>query len=86
MTGVVTDSDSGLPIAGVRVGFGGHASRPEFSEYFADETDASGRYTIENVPVGNYPKLAFFASAGYDPLVSPNVQITPDDTTRATSP
>ena len=26
-TGVVTDSDSGLPLAGVRVGFGGHASR-----------------------------------------------------------
>ena len=70
VTGVVTDSDSGLPIEGVRVGFGGHASRPEFDDYLADETDADGRYTIENVPTGTYPKLAFFASAGYDPGVA----------------
>ena len=73
VTGVVTDSDSGLPIEGVRVGFGGHASRPEFEDYLADETGADGRYTIEDVPTGTYPKLAFFASAGYDPGVAANV-------------
>ena len=80
VTGVVTDSDSGLPIEGVRVGFGGHASRPEFDEFLADETDANGRYTIENVPVGTYPKLAFFPSAGFDPATARNVVITQDTT------
>ena len=67
VTGVVTDSDSGLPIEGVRVGFGGHASRPEFDDYLADETGADGRYTIEDVPTGTYPKLAFFALRGLRP-------------------
>jgi len=81
VTGVVTDSDSGLPIEGVRVGFGGHASRPEFEDYLADETGADGRYTIEDVPTGTYPKLAFFASAGYDPGVAANVPIATDETT-----
>jgi hypothetical protein len=81
VTGTVTDSDTGLPIAGVRVGFGGHASRPEFDDYLADETDAAGRYTIENVPTGNYPKLAFFASAGYNPGVAGDVRIATDTTT-----
>ena len=74
-TGVVTDSDSGLPLAGVRVGFGGHASRPDFDDYLADETDATGRYTIPDVPVGSYPKLAFFASAGYDTVVVRDVSV-----------
>ncbi|MEO8689548.1 MAG: M36 family metallopeptidase [Solirubrobacteraceae bacterium] len=81
VTGVVTDSDTGLPISGVRVGFGGHASGPGFAENFADTTDASGRYTIEGVPTGSYPKLAFFASAGYDAGVAPNVSISADTTT-----
>ena len=81
VTGVVTNSDSGLPVAGVRVGFGGHASQPEFDEYLADDTDANGRYMIEGVPVGTYPKLAFFPSAGFDPETARNVEITQDQTT-----
>ena len=40
---------------------------PTFADYLADETDASGRYTIDDVPAGSYPKLAFFPTAGYDP-------------------
>jgi extracellular elastinolytic metalloproteinase len=81
VTGLVTDSDTGLPLSGVRVGFGGHASRPEFDDYLADETGPDGRYTIESVPAGTYPKLAFFASAGYDPGVAGNVVIATDETT-----
>ena len=80
-TGVVTDSDSGLPLAGVRVGFGGHASQPDFDDYLADETDSRGRYTISDVPVGSYPKLAFFASAGYDTAVLRDVSVTAGATT-----
>ncbi|MEP6651633.1 MAG: M36 family metallopeptidase [Lapillicoccus sp.] len=81
VTGVVTDSDTGLPISGVRVGFGGHASDPGFDDYLAARTDSSGRYTIVNVPTGNYPKLAFFASAGYEPGIAGNVTIATDATT-----
>ncbi len=77
VTGVVTDSDSGLPIEGVRVGFGGHASRPEFERLPRRRDRPDGRYTIENVPTGTYPKLAFFASAGYDPGVARNVADQP---------
>jgi hypothetical protein len=81
VTGVVTDANSGLPIPGVLVGFGGHASRPEFDEYFADVTDASGRYTIAGVPVGTYPKLGFQPSAGFDQEVARNVPVGASATT-----
>jgi hypothetical protein len=81
VTGVVTNADSGLPIPGVLVGFGGHASRPEFDEFFAAVTDANGRYTITGVPVGSYPKLGFQASAGFDQEVARNVPISQDTTT-----
>jgi hypothetical protein len=80
VTGTVINADSGLPIAGVLVEFGGHASRPEFDEFFADTTDANGHYTISGVPVGTYPKLAFQPSAGFDQVISRNVPITQDST------
>jgi len=67
-TGVVTDSVSGLPLAGVRVGFGGAAP-------FVDETDAGGRYTIPNLPAGSYPKLTI-AEAGYNTVLVRDVAIT----------
>jgi len=73
-TGVVTDAASGLPLAGVRVGFGG-------VERFVDETDASGRYTIAHMPAGTYPKLSAFPPTGYDPAVTRNVPITANATT-----
>ena len=37
VTGVVTDADSGLPLAGVQVGFGGHTTDPAFGDYLADD-------------------------------------------------
>ncbi len=82
VTGVVSDDNSGLPLAGVRVGFGGHSTDPAFGDYLVDVTDAQGRYTIEGVPAGNYPKLAFFPGAGYDPVVARNVSVTGDETTQ----
>ena len=76
----MTDSDSGLPIAGVRVGFGGQ-SRPGSRATSPTRRTRSGRYTITNVPVVSYPKLAFFASAGYDPAAVRNVAIAANATT-----
>jgi extracellular elastinolytic metalloproteinase len=71
--GVVTDDLTGLPLAGARVTFGGDAP-------LVDATDASGRYTIPNVPAGTYPKLTFPAT-GYDTAVVPDVVITGNGTT-----
>jgi extracellular elastinolytic metalloproteinase len=80
VTGIVTDGDSGLPLEGVRVGLGGHTT-PNVGELLADETGADGRYEIEGVPTGTYPKLAFLPSAGFDPFVARDVVVTTDDTT-----
>ena len=78
VTGVVTDPVSGLPVAGVRVGFvrvgfGGAAP-------YADETDASGRYTIPNMPAGSYPTLTAFAAKGFSSEVVRDVAITANAT------
>jgi hypothetical protein len=81
VAGRVIDSASGLPIPGVRVGFGGHASRPEFDEFFIDTTDASGRYSIANMPAGTYPRLTAFPAAGYDKAVVRDFVITGNVTT-----
>jgi hypothetical protein len=55
VTGTVTDSISSTPASGVKVAFTGHDSGlgPELSA----TTNASGAYTISNVPTGTYPVL-----------------------------
>jgi extracellular elastinolytic metalloproteinase len=74
VTGVVTDAATGLPIAGVHVGFGGAPG-------FADDTDGSGRYAIANLPAGSYPKLAAVPSGGYNSAVARDIAITGNATT-----
>jgi hypothetical protein len=49
VAGTVTDSDSGLPLAGVHVEFDGPG--------FSSTTDAAGHYALANVPVTTYPTL-----------------------------
>ena len=66
-TGVVTDSVTGLRLAGVRVGFGGAAP-------FVDTTDVAGRYTIPNLPAAGYPKLTI-AQTGYNTVLLRDVAI-----------
>jgi extracellular elastinolytic metalloproteinase len=75
ITGTVTDSTSGLPVEGQRVGIAGHTSDPAFGDYFAADTDANGNYSIPNVPAGTYPKLAFLPAAGFDLVVNRNVVV-----------
>ncbi|GAA0573607.1 hypothetical protein GCM10010172_67770 [Paractinoplanes ferrugineus] len=56
LTGVVTDVDSGRPVAGATVGFAGHSSG--FADSYQATTDANGRYTITGVrPGGTYPEV-----------------------------
>jgi extracellular elastinolytic metalloproteinase len=75
ISGTVTDQDSGAPIAGLVVQFGGHDSG--FTGTLAGITDATGRYSIRNIFPGTYPKVAA-AGAGYDPQVQ-TVTVTGDD-------
>jgi extracellular elastinolytic metalloproteinase len=64
LTGKVTDQDTGAVVAGVEVGFGGHASN--FAGDYQATTDASGVYTITGIIPGTYAKV-FVRGAGYDP-------------------
>ncbi|MCW2794866.1 MAG: peptidase fungalysin [Nocardioides sp.] len=67
ISGVVTDADSGLPVAGAPVTLafqgGGTVANP------TARTDAQGHYNIGPVPVGRYAKLVV-GGAGYDPARS----------------
>jgi extracellular elastinolytic metalloproteinase len=65
LTGTVTDSQSGLPVAGVTVTVarqgGGRVNNPSAT------SGADGTYSIPNLVVGTYPKVAV-ASSGFDPI------------------
>jgi Ca2+-binding RTX toxin-like protein len=71
---VVTDADTGLPVAGVEVAFAGLE--------LSDRTDALGRYAIADVPVGTYPQVVA-SKSGYDRDVGSNVGIAADTETGA---
>jgi len=63
LSGKVTDQDTGTPIAGIAVGFGGHNSG--FPGDYAAVTDGSGNYSIVGILPGTYPSV-FAKGAGYD--------------------
>jgi extracellular elastinolytic metalloproteinase len=66
LTGKVTDRDSGAAVAGLTVGFGGHASG--FAGDYIATTAADGTYTISGILPGTYAKI-FARGAGYDSVV-----------------
>ena len=66
LTGTVTDADTGATVAGLTVGFGGHASG--FAGDLAATTAADGTYTISGIIPGTYAKV-FARGNGYDPVV-----------------
>jgi len=67
LTGKVTDSDTGAAVAGLTVGFGGHASG--FAGDLRATTAADGSYTISAILPGTYAKV-FARGAGYDQQVT----------------
>jgi len=68
LNGTVTDQDTSQPIEGVIVQFGGHNSG--FTGTLADLTDKKGKYEIDDIFPGAYPKVAAMG-AGYDTVVKP---------------
>jgi extracellular elastinolytic metalloproteinase len=66
LTGRVTNLDTGTPVVGAVVAFGGHNSG--FAGDYAAVTDGSGVYTISGIIPGTYPKV-FSRGPGYDPIV-----------------
>ena len=63
VSGTVTDKDSGAPVQGVLVFVGGHDSG--FTGDYSAVTDASGKYTINGIYPGTYPKFVV-AGNGYE--------------------
>jgi hypothetical protein len=63
LTGTVLDQDSGAPVNGATIGFGGHASG--FAGDYVAISAADGKYTITGIIPGTYPKV-FARGAGYD--------------------
>jgi hypothetical protein len=66
LTGKVTDQDTGAAVAGLAIGFGGHASG--FAGSYEAVTAADGSYTISGILPGTYAKV-FARGAGYDTVV-----------------
>ncbi|HXV58194.1 MAG TPA: carboxypeptidase regulatory-like domain-containing protein, partial [Gaiellaceae bacterium] len=67
LAGTVRDADTGAPLAGVRVEFAGLGD-------LSDTTNASGAYSISDVPVGTYPKVVA-SKTGYTRAVSEDVVV-----------
>jgi extracellular elastinolytic metalloproteinase len=65
VSGQVTDGIARAPIAGALVAIAGHDSG--YTGSYSAITDASGRYTIDNVLAGIYPRISAFGP-GYEIL------------------
>lgn len=65
LSGTVTDKDTGAPVAGALVFIGGQSSG--YAGDYSAVTDASGKYVMNNVAPGTYPKVVV-SGAGYELL------------------
>ncbi len=74
LQGIVTDQDTGLPIRGAFVGFGGHDSG--FPGDFAGTSHSDGQYRIKGILVGTYPKVSASAP-GYNGPAAATLTIAP---------
>jgi extracellular elastinolytic metalloproteinase len=72
LIGSVTNQDTGQPINGATVAFGGHNSG--FPGDLAGVTGSNGRYTVNGIFFGTYPKV-FAAGPGFDTVVLSSLTI-----------
>lgn len=80
ISGTVTDKATGHPAAGLTAGFPGLDSGFAFD--LAATTDASGTYSIANVPLHIYPEF-IISGGGFEPLAAVNLHVTGDLTLNA---
>ena len=80
ISGTVKDKATGKPVAGVHVSIPGLDSG--FASDLADTTNASGSFSIANVPFHTYPVL-LFAGGGYEPVAAVDLPVTQDVTLNA---
>jgi hypothetical protein len=78
VSGTVTSADTGLPLEGITVGFGGHITDPSFPDGLSDTTDADGRYSFQ-APVGRYGELVFKGAAGFDQISVESINLEPGE-------
>jgi hypothetical protein len=72
LIGTVIDTDTGQALGGATVAFGGHDSG--FPGDLAAVTGANGRYTVNGIVFGTYPKV-FAAAPGYDTVALSSLTI-----------
>jgi hypothetical protein len=72
LIGKVTDADTGAPINGAVIAFGGHSSG--FADDIVGQSRGNGLYEIKKILVGNYAKVSASAP-GYDPVAQPFVLV-----------
>ncbi len=82
LIGAVSDQDTGKAIGGATVAFGGHNSG--FPGDLAALTDANGRYSVNGIFFGTYPKV-FAAGPGYDTVVLSSLTINKPTTIQSWS-
>ena len=82
VAGTVTSADTGLPLPGVTVGFGGltTVTNPPFPDYLAATSGANGAYSLQ-APAGTYGDLVY-DRPGWDRVVVSPVEV-PAGGTRA---
>lgn len=74
--GTVTSADTGLPLSGATVGFGGLTTTTKdpllpFPEKLSATSAANGAYSL-TAPAGRYGDLVFAAGGGYDTVTVPD--------------
>jgi extracellular elastinolytic metalloproteinase len=77
LAGKITDKQTGGPAKGVQVGVAGLNSGFGFD--LADTTDASGHFSIPNMPVHTYPEIRI-AGGGYEPIDLKRFSVTASTT------
>jgi extracellular elastinolytic metalloproteinase len=77
ISGTITDSVTGAPLSGVRVGVAGHTSG--LGSDLGDVTDASGTFSIASVPFHTYAKFVV-DQTGYEQATIAHLVVDGDET------
>jgi Zn-dependent metalloprotease len=80
IAGKLTDADSGLPVAGQKVGVGGHATDPSFVDALVTTSHADGTFAL-SVPAGTYRNVTI-TGGGFNTVQADDVVVPAGGTKR----